>query len=260
MNSELRGRFFLSAGDCNAQGRLSLPVLTSNIIEIATAHANSLGIGNPSMESLGYGWVLSRLAIEMERYPEVNQEYFVTTWIESFNRHFSVRNFRIDDYEGNAAGYATSVWMVLNWKSRENAGTSHLSLEESLISGKTVPIEKFGKHRPIVISGEEIHNNALIATSEPIERTFRYTDLDFYRHVNTIRYVSMLLDCFSLRQMDETEVRRLELAFLREGHYGERIRILKAEDGLHTSFAVGDVEDGTGLLSASLWRRATAFS
>ena len=50
--NKLSQTFFLSANDTNAQAEMSLPVLTSKIIDIATAHAKSLGIGNPAMESL----------------------------------------------------------------------------------------------------------------------------------------------------------------------------------------------------------------
>lgn len=260
MTPKLARTYFLSASDCDAQGELSLPVLTDKIIDIATRHANSLGIGNPAMEHLGYGWILSRIAIEMERYPRVNEEYTVSTWIESFNRHFSIRNFMIADADGNAMGYAASVWMVLNWNTRENAGTSHLKLPDSMISGETAPIARIGKHRAVVAKGEEVHNNAITTESPALVRRFCYTDLDFYRHVNTIRYVSMLLDCFSLKQMDETQVKRIELAFMREGRYGETVRLLHADEGLHTLFALSDAEDGTALLSASLLRRPRTFS
>ena len=68
MTPEFKQTFFLSAGETNAEQEISLPLLTSKIIDIATAHANSLGIGNPAMEARGCGWVLSRIAIEMGRY------------------------------------------------------------------------------------------------------------------------------------------------------------------------------------------------
>ena len=260
MKPELTVKYFLSAGDCNAQGELSLPRLTANIIETATAHANSLNIGNPVMKHLGYGWILSRIGIEMDRYPKVNEEYSVTTWIESFNRHFSIRNFKISDSEGKPIGYSISVWMVMNWNTRENAGTSHLNLDASLISGISTPMSRLGKHRAIIQPGETAHNNPLIATEAPIFNTFRYSDLDFYRHVNTVRYVEMLLDCFSLEQMDESQVRRIELAFMREGRYGESVKLLRVDEDFHTSFALSDAEDGTALLSASLLRRPRTFS
>jgi len=65
MKQEYTESHFLSAGEVNAEGEMSLPILASKIIDIATAHANSLGIGNPDMPDTDMGWVLSRLTVEM---------------------------------------------------------------------------------------------------------------------------------------------------------------------------------------------------
>ncbi len=260
--AEFRQKFFLSAGETNAEREMSLPLLTSKIIDIATAHANSLGIGNPAMEARGCGWVLSRIAIEMERYPQVNENYSITTWVEVWNRQFSVRNFMVSDASGNPLGYATSVWMVLNTGTRENAGLSHLSLAPSMITGRQCPIARPGKHRtilPATYEGEP-PRGAIRATAPALDYTFRYSDLDFYRHVNTVRYVSMLLNQYTLAEMDETQVGRLEMSFLRESRYGESVRLLRSDDGLQTSFALSDAADGTALFFAVVERRPRIFS
>lgn len=242
MMPEFQQTFFLSAGETNAEREMSLPLLTSKLIDIATAHANSLGIGNPAMEHLGCGWVLSRIAIEMHRYPLVNENYTLSTWVETWNRHFSVRNFCVSDEAGNPLGYATSVWMVLNTVTRENAGLSHLTLPEVMISGRKCPIERPAKHLTIVPEdykqGEELPKNLLRATAKPFEYTFRYTDLDFYRHVNTVRYVSMLLNRFTLPEMDATMVKRLELSFMHECRCDETVTLLRSDSGLRSSFAL----------------------
>ena len=60
-----------------------------------------LGIGNPAMAHLGAGWVLSRLTIEMTRYPKCNTSYVLKTWVENWNRHFSTRDFSVEDEAGN---------------------------------------------------------------------------------------------------------------------------------------------------------------
>lgn len=235
---------------------MSLPLLMSKIIDIATAHANSLGIGNPAMESLGCGWVLSRVAIEMNRWPMVNETYSISTWVESWNRHFSVRNFCVTNAQGEPLGYASSVWMVLNMQTRENAGLAHLSLSPELITGETCPIARQGKHMTIVDMDRvgEVPRGAISATSQPIEHTFRYTDLDFYRHVNTVRYLSLLLNQFTLEEMDKTAVKRIELAFMREAHYGEPVSLLRADDGLTTAFSIVDAADQTPLLFSTITR------
>lgn len=256
MSPEFTQTFFLSAGEVNAEGEMSLALLTSKIIDIATAHANSLGIGNPSMEALGRGWVLSRVAVEMERYPRVNETYMLSTWIEDWNRHFSVRNFMVKDAGGKAIGHATSVWMVLDTRTHENAGLSHLSLAPALVTGEKSLARRPGRHAQIVENpdGRELPRGVVAATAPAWEYTFQYGDLDYYRHVNTVRYVTMLLNQFPLDEMDSTRVKRLEMAFMREGRYGESVRLMRADDGLQTWFALADAAGGGVLVSAALER------
>lgn len=254
--------FFLSAGETNAEQELSLPLLTSKIIDIATAHANSLGVGNPAMADRGCGWVLSRIAIEMERYPRVNETYTLLTWVESWNRHFSVRNFRVEDSAGHALGHATSVWMVLNTATRENAGLGHLHLDPSLIDGTRSPVGKMRRHLPIspyseTPEGEKPEGETpegVRATGPDVEYTFRYTDLDFYRHVNTVRYVSMVLNRFTLEEMDATQVRRLEMSFMKESRYGEQVLLRRADRDMTSLFSLSDASDGAIHLFAAVTR------
>ena len=90
--------------------------------------------------------------------------------------------------------------------------------------------------------------------ADSVDYTFMYCDIDFNRHVNTVRYVTMLLNRFSLREMDETQINRLDMAFMREGRYDEPVTVLRADSGLHTVLSMADCADGTPLLSASVSR------
>lgn len=256
MTNELSQTFFLSAGETNAEGELALPLLVSKIIDIATAHANALGIGNPAMASLNCGWVLSRLAIEMESYPKVNTDYTLTTWVETWNRHFSERIVMVSDSAGTPLGYARTIWMVLNTETRESMGLSHLHFPPELVSGRKCPIPRQGKHRPVMPLGfnGELPGGALRATAPDWDYTFKYCDLDFYRHVNTVRYVSLLLNRLSLEEMDSHRVKRLELAFMHEGKYGMEVRVSRSftpETG-ETAFAITDKKTGEEILFARL--------
>lgn len=230
MTQEYTESFFLSAGEVNAEGEMSLPLLTSKIIDIATAHANSLGIGNPDMSHLGLGWVLSRLTIEMSRWPLSNENYSITTWIENWNRHFSIRCFMIADGEGKECGFARSVWMVMNTKTRENAGLTHLELPECMIGTRECPIPRQTKHTAIIPADytDDIPHG-MHATLPGQTYTFKYCDLDYYRHVNTVRYISILLNQFPLERHDTSVIRRMELNFLHEARYAETVEILTSE-------------------------------
>lgn len=210
----LSRKAYITPSECNAQHELGVPMLTQRLIDVATEHANLVGAGNPDMPDPDMGWVLSRLTIEMHRWPEVNTEYTVSTWVEDWNRHFSKRAFSIRDQAGNTIGYARSIWMVLNMKDRTNAGLSQLNFKKEWLGKMPCPIPMQEKHQKIEA-----------ADSDVTYYRFKYCDIDFYRHVNTVRYVDLLLNQFSMDEYDRNFVGRLELSFLHEANYGHAVEI-----------------------------------
>lgn len=218
LSPELSREFFVTPGLCNARRELPVSLLVSNIIEVATEHANNLGIGFRKMTPEGVGWVLSRLTVEMYRYPSFNERYTLTTWIETWNRHFSVRDFMVTAPDGSVSGYARTVWMVIDLSTHASVGTSALDFDTGLISSRPCPVGRQKRHArlPPQLSGSYI---------------FRYTDIDFYGHVNTTRYVELLLNQFPLSRYEHSHVRRLEVAFQHEARFGERAVIDIAESG-----------------------------
>lgn len=260
MTPVFKESYFLSASESNAEQEMSLPILTAKIIDIATTHANSLGIGNPSMESLHAGWILSRLTVEMDSYPKVNDTYMIETWIESYNRHFSERSFRISAPDGRVYGYVRSIWMVMDFVNRTNLGLSHLPIPPDLVTGEKAPIPTQARHLQIVDSVEgELPKNTILATHPVFDYRFKYCDLDFYRHVNTLRYITLLLNRFSLEEHDESMVCRMELSFLHEAKYGMETQLLRADsevdDKKVSSFLLRNKEDSSSLLFARLFRK-----
>ncbi len=231
-----KSSLFISAGDVNAEGELGLPQLTAALIDIATRHANSLGIGNPSMKHLKAGWVLSRLTIEMTDYPHANDECVIETWVEAWNRHFSERSFRMSSPDGRVYGFARSIWMVMTTDTHENFGLSHLELPDGcLTTGMVNPIARQARHK-----------SAIEPTEPDTTHVFRYCDIDFYRHVNTVSYVRLILNRFSLSEMDDNRVERLELSFLHEGKYGEPVSVTRSreEEGRNVFLVKDPTTDG----------------
>lgn len=250
--------YFLSASDANAEGYVSLTSLTRNIIDIATEHANSLEIGNPSMSDINAGWILSRLTIDLNEYPKVNCHYKLRTWIEDFNRHYSARCFSVSSPEGKIYGYCRTIWLVIDAETHKNLGLSHFKMDSSLILGESAPIPLQEKHFPIYDGEEAPSARSIKATHPPFKYTFKYCDLDFYRHVNTVRYVSLLLNQFTLEEHDKTMVNRIELSFLHESCYGTKTILLRSdskEDPMVSSFQLSDVSNENALLFARIKRR-----
>lgn len=230
MAKEYTYRGLVTPGEANAEGELALPVLVTKIIDVATDHAQALHIGNPDMADIGCGWVLSRFTIEVLRYPTNYENYTLTTWIESMNRRFSTRDFEIRGADGSPIGWCRSIWMAMNYKTRESHDLRVLNLDEEDIKGTPVPIPPQAKHRLILPVGTPEEAGKLIATHPIVTHRYGYSDVDFYRHVNTVRHVALLLDQFPLEEHDANRVTRFEIAFLHETPPDTVVDIMRAAE------------------------------
>lgn len=210
---EYRKDYFITAGQCDAQQQIPLTVTTRRVIEVATLHANALGVGYDRLIKDDAAWVLTRLVIEMASYPGINSDYSLTTWIEGFNRRFSERDFVFADAVGQPLGYVRSTWMAINIKTRQAASLDGLDALADNVSDRPCPIAKATR---------------LPAVTTP-DRTsayrFRYCDIDFNRHVNSSRYIELLLNCRSLDYHDRNRLTRFEINYLHEAYYGEPVEV-----------------------------------
>lgn len=208
----LSHKYFLTAGESDAEGYMPLTLVAERIIEVATEHANSLGIGYATLITRNLGWVLSRLSIEMKRFPAINEEYCVTTWIETYNRRFSERNFEFTDASGAVIGYARTVWVPMNFATRTLGDISEFGPDSFPAVDLPCPIERTPRLEAAADAEEE-------------QYTFRYCDLDFNRHVNTVRYIDLILNHWPLEQYDTHIISRFDIIFHQECHFGDTVTL-----------------------------------
>ncbi len=205
--------YFLTAGECNAEGWMPLPLIISRIIEVATNHANSLGIGYARLIEMDLAWVLSRVSIEIDTLPGINDTYVLNTWIESTNRLFSERCFTLTSPDGKVYASARTTWAAICISTRQAANPAVL--------GDVM----FPADPPVCSVTPAKRTPALPEGAECRDYTFRYCDIDFNRHVNTVRYVELILNIWSLDRYDSFKIKRFDVAFHHECHFGETVSV-----------------------------------
>lgn len=212
-------RYFLTAGECNAEGKLPLTLLVRQCIDVATMHANILGVGYDRLIADGMAWVLSRISLSMSEWPGINSRYSISTWVESYNRRFSERLFEINiDIDGreHTIGYGRSVWMAIDIMRRQSGSIEALDILKDVAIKRECDIDAW---RPVAINADSPD----VSVSE---YTFRYTDCDFNRHVNTARYIEVLLNRWPLEWHDTHRIDRFDIAFMHEAYYGETAQVV----------------------------------
>lgn len=208
-------QFLCEPFHCDFQNRLQWTVLGNHILNSAGVHAGQRGFGIRALNELQFTWVLSRLAIEMDAMPMQADGFRITTWIENVYRFFTDRNFVIADAKGMPIGYARSVWAMIDWTTRRPVDLlqyrqGHIA---SYICHDTVPIAKPGH---IKVDSDRVAD----------EHVVRYSDIDLNGHVNSIKYVEHVLDLFSPAHYAQHPLHRVEVAYVAESNYGDRLQLV----------------------------------
>ena len=160
-----------------------------------------------------FSWVLSRIAFEFDYRPEEYVKYEIATWISDYGRMLSTRNFELTDQTGVCFGRVVSQWCMLDLSKRTAVDLRAVA---------------------------ESHNDAIVECPSPAEKPRKvpapdaepvlthkvaYSDIDFNRHVNTMRYIEMMLDQLPIEMLTQEAPVRLDIHFLKECRYGQTLTV-----------------------------------
>ncbi len=222
--------------------RITLVALGGNILNIAGIDAHTKGFGVDALNKDNFSWVLSRIAFEFDYRPEEYVKYEIATWISDYGRMLSTRNFELTDQTGVRFGRVVSQWCMLDLTKRTAVDLRAVA---------------------------ESHNEAIVASASPAEKPRKvpaleaepvlihrvaYSDIDFNRHVNTMRYIEMMLDVLPIERFAEERPMRLDINFLKESRYGETLSVAVEERGGETLVAIRNDAGATICRGAFEWR------
>lgn len=236
--------FMIDAYLSDFRGKATLPMIGGFMLQAATKHAEERGFGYSSMTSRKRVWVLSRMAIEIFEYPQNDTVMVIKTWVSSVNRLFTERNFAFEDGSGKKIGYAKSLWASIDLETRKPTNVLELEgLSEYITNDEECDIEGMTKI-PL------LKDNFKSAGGF----TVKYSDIDINKHLNSMKYIEHFVDIFNIEMFKEKEIRRIEINYVSEGHYGSRIEINKREE--ESSTFILEMKDNDTLVCSSriVWK------
>lgn len=210
---------------------LKSPALIMSTLNAAGADAHNKGFDYVDMEQDDNTWVLSRMAIEVAFRPKQYSDYEIETWISGYNRLLSTRNFRIYDEEGKEFAKMTSQWAMLNVKSRTAVDLT----VTAAVHDKYMVQDEPPCAAPCRLRG--------VSDGECFRHTVRYSDIDFNRHMNTIRYIEMIFDHLPIDAIAEDRPFRLDMHFLHEAVLGDVLTISTKEEDEVLLFEIATAEN-----------------
>ena len=189
--------------------RASISSMCDIILEAAGEDAYKRGFGIDVLAERNLGWVLSRMCVELDYMPAEYSEFTIHTWISDYNRLASTRNFTLTDDEGRMFGRAMSQWCMLDFSTRMPADVNLLArMHEGVMVDAPSPCER--PRRIAAVGSEPTAKHRVV-----------YSDIDFNRHMNTMRYIDMVCDLLPIDELERLNAVRVDMNFMRESRYGD---------------------------------------
>ncbi len=204
--------FQIQPQDVDFQSNVTLASLVNILLTTAGYNADGNGFGIRNLNELNCSWVLLRLAVEMEKFPQQYETIRVQTWIESIGRASTTRNFKIFDSTDKLIGQAISNWAMIDLNSRKAQDLFNLEGIREFESGIGLDMIK-----PLKI-------NAFDGEFK-YEHRVKYSDIDINVHVSSMRYVQWISDCLSVEIYKKNSIKRFDINYMNEIVYDEQVGI-----------------------------------
>jgi len=200
--------------DVSLTGQTKFYTLCNILLDSAAVHANQYRFGYHDMRKDNVYWVLSRFHIIMHEYPRMDDHIKVETWPKGINKLFFMRDYRILSVDDRLLTTATTAWLILDVntgrpkKMEENNNLHSFHIENfhaiEAAPGKLPRISEPDRQMPVVA---------------------RYSDLDINKHVNAVKYIEWVQDCYPQEIYENRNVKEFQINYQAETRYEEEVQI-----------------------------------
>jgi medium-chain acyl-[acyl-carrier-protein] hydrolase len=194
--------------DTDAHGTLCVRGLWDFLQETAGVHTQILGVAPEDLRPQGLAWILSRLRVQVQRYPALGERVTVHTWPTGFDRLFTLRDFAMRDSAGSVIASAASAWLAIKLD----------TLRPIRVQTIFNPPGMDSLPRALEVSMQKLPGPSA-PQSESAFRV-RFGDLDANRHVGNSRYVEWVVESAGRALLEGSMIAGLGIDFISETPYG----------------------------------------
>lgn len=192
--------------------KASFTALCDFFQETAWQHANYAKLGYFDLKEKGYMWVLSRLRVVVNGYPNWNEEVKVLTWPKFADRLFAYRDFELRNKNDKILACATSAWLILDVETRRPQRMSDFSGDMEFLEEQNAledSLKKLSFH-----------------VEDKKERFYvKHSQLDLNNHVNNVKYIEWIIDAHPTEILKSFEVKDFRVDFLGELKLGDEVKL-----------------------------------
>ncbi|MDA3812019.1 MAG: thioesterase [Spirochaetaceae bacterium] len=202
--------------DADLHNSLKISSIFNYLQDIASQHADMLGVGYNMLQENQIFWVLSWAKVEIKSLPSYGETMKIKTWAKGKERLFYMRDYIIYNDKGDELVKATSAWLLLDAKTKRMTDLSKIGLELPSFPEEHALKEYPGKF------------NYPMDGATHYDRKIFYSDIDINQHVNNARYIEFILDCYNQNEHNEKKVSSLTIGYKGETHFMDELEIFRS--------------------------------
>ncbi|MBR5542527.1 MAG: hypothetical protein IKU65_00310, partial [Oscillospiraceae bacterium] len=217
VNNTYKTNYTVRYSDVDSNYYMRFDHLLSIFQDITGLHSTELGVdGRTLLERSDAFWVLTKVKLKFSSLPKLGDDIELETWPSSARGVRFMREYAANS-DGGRAVMGTSEWCTIGFSDRKIRRVSEVCYPHDLI------------HRE-----EGSGAGEFFKTKESVDEcnlnhthTSSYVDIDSNKHTNNLAYLRMSLNCFSLDELDVLNVSELQINFLNQTFFGDKVSVYK---------------------------------
>jgi acyl-ACP thioesterase len=209
---------YIKSSETDFQKRLKLSGFFQLMQDIASNHANHLGVGYEALQQRELAWVLSRKKVRFIDFPRMGETITMRTWPKGIQQKiFFMRDHEMTGDDGRALAVATSAYVLVSTRARRIVLPNALEMDLPSNNGLSALDETLEK---LPTPDEALQDCCTLPVG--------YSAVDVMGHVNNARYIEWIADCYSLEEHRANRPHWLQINYLNEVLPGERVILQRA--------------------------------
>lgn len=199
----------VTPGMCDYSGRLGIFDTFSLFMDLASEHADIIGIGQPYLVAHSMFWLTVKTRIRFHERPFMMGRMTASTWPVKPTSFRTDRCYRLQHNEDIIAEGCTE-WAIMNLNENRLEKLNTLFPEGFQFSDDTVQFEGFPRIDPS-FDGCRSLGEVMVTSS----------DVDLGHHMNNAAYIRAILGKYTTSQLEGMKIQEMSVIFKTSAHEGD---------------------------------------
>ena len=217
MEANLTQEMTVLPSSCDWAVKLSIPDLFAWFMDIATLHAERLGVGEDALVERGMYWITVKTKAHILRRPRMMEKVTLSTRPLVPERVRAIREYRLEQ-DGVLLAEGKTEWAVMDaatGRPRATAGVFPAELELGKEPSYPAPFARLDQD---------------FTAAEPLgEYRVRSTDIDLLGHMNNVAYLRAFLGLLSVEEQKAMPQSGVEIIFRAPCFEGDVLSVRRRE-------------------------------